>query len=480
MGKRLTLLALLTVSVTATAAVSGFAPAANSRPNILFIAVDDLNDWIGVLGGHPQTRTPNFDRLARRGTLFTNAYCAAPACNPSRAALLTGAPPHRSGVYHNNQPWRPALRDAVTLPQYLMAHGYRTMGSGKIFHGSFPDPPSWDDYSPSKQRQTPGSPVAENAPLNGIANTAHFDWGPIDVSDAQMGDAKVADWVAGQLRQKQERPFFLACGFTRPHLPWYVPRKYFQPLSLDSIRLPEVKADDLDDIPPAGRRMARPDGDHRKVVEHNQWRQAVQGYLASIAFADAMLGRVLDALDAGPHAQNTIVVLWGDHGWHLGEKQHWRKFALWEEATRTPLIFVVPRGVAGLPDGARAGSRCARPVSLMDIYPTLVELCGLARRPEVEARSLAPLLKDPAAPWEWPVLTTHGRGNHAVRSEHWRYIRYSDGSEELYDHQSDPMEWRNLAGDPRHADVKKELARWLPKTDAPDAPAQRQGNGEGE
>ncbi len=437
-------------------------------PNVLFIAIDDLNDWIGCLGGHPDVRTPNLDRLASRGVLFTNAHCPAPLCNPSRAALLTGYRPATTGVYTNNQPMRRSekLRNAITLPQYFRQNGYRSQGGGKIFHGSFPDPQSWDEYFPSQTRTKPEDPLAPNRPLNGIPDTAHFDWGPLDVHESQMGDSKVVSWVAGELARPFVKPFFLACGIFRPHLPWYVPRKYFERYPVEKVTLPNVKEDDLDDVPPIGRRFAKPDGDHCKVLEHNQWRKAVQAYLASISFADDCVGRVLDALDNSVHAENTIVVLWSDHGWHLGEKLHWRKFALWEEATHNVLMIVAP-GIT------MAGQRCDRTVNLMDIYPTLVELCGLPVRKGLEGASLVPLLRDPQREWNRPALTTYLRNNHSVRSERWRYIRYSDGTEELYDHQADELEWHNLAGRVEHASVKEELARWLPRTNAADAPREK-------
>ena len=437
------------------------------KPNVLFIAIDDLNDWTGMLGGHPQALTPNLDRLARRGVLFTNAHCAAPACNPSRAALMTGVPPYRSGVYRNNHPWRDALPAAVTIPQHFRAHGYAARGSGKIFHGPYPDPASWDEYYPSLQKQMPSNPVPEGRPLNGIPNARNFDWGPLDIEDDTMGDAKVAAWVREQLLKKHDRAFFLACGFYRPHLPWFVPEKYFERFPLERIVLPEVKEDDLDDVPAAGRKMARPGRDHPRVLEHGQWKHAVRAYLASIAFTDAMLGTVLDALDRGPNAADTVVVLWTDHGWHLGEKKHWRKFTLWEEATRAPLIIVAPEGTPGLPEGTPRGARCARPVSLMDIYPTLISLCKLKPRPGIAGQCLLPLLKDPGAKWDGAALITYGRGNHAVRTERWRYIRYADGGEELYDHARDPREWTNLAADPRFKVQKRRLADRLPERDAP-------------
>ena len=436
---------------------------AASRPNVLFIAIDDLNDWIGCLGGHPQSKTPNFDRLAARGVLFTNAHCAAPLCNPSRAALMTGITPATSGVYENNQPWRkaPALAKAVTIPQYFRANGYKAIGSGKTYHDAFPDPQSWDEYFPSLDRQKPPDPKPAKTPVNGIPNTAHFDWGPLDpdAKDGDMGDSKVADWVIGQMSKQHGKPLFLACGLFRPHLPWYVPRKYFDMHPVEKIELPSVRADDLDDVPPIGVAMAKPNGDHKKVIEHNQWKQAVQGYLASISFCDAMLGRVLDAFDKSPLAKDTIVMLWSDHGWHLGEKLHWRKFSLWEEATHNVFMVVAP-GVT------KPAGRCDRTVSLMDVYPTLIDLCGLSQKSGLEGKSLLPLLKDPKAKWDRPAVTTFRKGNHGVRSERWRYIRYHDGTEELYDHNVDPMEWTNLASKPESAAVKKELAKWLPKVNA--------------
>jgi len=291
---------------------------------------------------------------------------------------------------------------------------------------------------------------------------AHFDWGPVTVGDAQMSDFKVVSWAAGQMKARRAKPLFLACGLFRPHLPWYVPKKYFDMFPPDDIQLPNVKADDLNDVPPLGRRMAKPRGDHKAVTSNDQWKQAVQGYLASIAFTDAQIGRLIDAFDSGALGKDTVIVLWSDHGWHLGEKLHWRKFSLWEEATHNVLMFIAP-GVT------KPGGVCRRPVGLIDIYPTLVELCGLPPKKELEGVSLVPLLKDPSAKWDRPALTTHGRQCHSLRSERWRYIRYSDGTEELYDHEKDPMEWSNLAAKSEFAEVRKALAKRLPKTDAPNS-----------
>jgi len=441
------------------------ARSAQDRPNVLFMAIDDLNDWVGCLGGHPDVKTPNLDRLAARGVLFTNAHCSAPACNPSRASLMTGILPSTSGVYHNPDPWRksPALEKAVTIPQHFMAHGYSAVGGGKIYHGAFPDPPSWQDYFPSQKKNKPDDPEPPNRPVNGIPNTRHFDWGPVDVPDEDMGDRKVAAWATEQLEKKHDKPFFIGCGFFRPHLPWYVPTKYFDMYPPDKITLPNVNESDLDDVPPIGKKMAKPQGDHAKVLKHKQWRKAVQGYLASITFVDTCVGRVIRALDRSAYADNTVIVLWSDHGWHLGEKLHWRKFALWEEATHNVLMVVAP-GVT------RLGGRCSRPVTMLDIYPTLIELCHLTAKNELEGSSLVPLLRNPKAKRERPALTTHGRNNHSLRSERYRYIRYSDGTEELYDHDKDALEWTNLADDPKYAEVKKQFAPWLPTTNVPEVP----------
>lgn len=464
--RRVFLKGLGTASVAA--AVSPLLLSRSAGPNVLFIAIDDLNDWVGCLGGHPDVKTPHLDSLAAGGVLFSNAHCPAPLCNPSRAALMTGVRPSSSGVYENEQDWRQSrrLREATTMPLYFKAHGYRTLTSGKIFHNRFPHPHSWDECWPSPGNPVPPGPKAPETPFNGIPNAAHFDWGPLDVSPAEMGDWQVADWTVQQLGKKHDKPFFLACGFSKPHLPWYVPRRYFEMYPLDRITLPTVKEDDLDDVPPLGRRIAKQNRDHENVLQYGQWRKAVQGYLAAISFVDDCVGRVLAGLEKSEYRNNTVVVLWSDHGWHLGEKLHWRKFSLWEEATRNILTFQAP---GMLP----SGKRCTRPVNLLDMYPTLASLCGLPI-PELEGYDLTPLLRQSDAKWERPTLTTYRRNNHSVRSEHWRYIRYSDGTEELYDHRSDPMEWTNVAADAQFRSTREELARWLPKTNAaPDPPSSR-------
>jgi len=466
-------LACLFLCLVCLDATRGFS--AESAPNVLFIAVDDLNDWVGHLGGHPQARTPNIDRLAAQGISFSRAYCSAPLCNPSRISLLTGVEPSRSGVYGNGEKLRDKLPDAVTLMQSLRGHGYTAKGGGKIFHGTRSgDPESWDFYftvPPIKSRD-------RAKPKTNLPESAWSPWGPLEIADEQMFDAKVVNWAISELDQTHQQPFFLACGFTKPHLPWYVPRQYFDLHPYEGIELPVTKDRDLEDVPGFGKKLARevydpsggknlagrnfanPGGDHANVIAHDQWRKAVQAYLATISFVDVQVGRLLDALHSSGHAENTIVVLWGDHGWHLGEKQHWRKHALWETSTRTPLIISAPVGIA-------RNKQCEHPVSLIDLYPTLLDLCGLPSREDLDGKSLVPLLQDPGMKWARPVLTTHGRGNHAVRSGRWRYIRYHDGGEELYDHKVDPHEWQNLATSSEYADVIGDMRKSLPAESRP-------------
>jgi len=438
----------------------------SSHPNVLFIAVDDLNDWVGHLGGHPQAKTPHIDRLAQRGVSFTRAYCSAPLCNPSRISLLTGIQPSKSGVYGNGELLRDKLPDAVTLMAYLRGHGYNAKGGGKIFHGAGleGDADAWDYYhKPDRGERQQGERDV------GLPESAWAPWGPLAVDDKDMYDVKVVDWAISELERSSAAPFFLACGFTKPHLPWYVPQKYFNRFPLESIIVPETLDDDRNDLPEWGRRFAREvhdvsnarnyatqGEDHDMVLKHGQWQRAVQSYLATISFVDDHVGRLLDALDRSEHADTTLVVLWGDHGWHLGEKQHWRKHALWETTTRTTLIVATPEGLG-------RGQQSERLVSLIDLYPTLLELCGVPEREGLDGQSLVPLLQDPQRVWPRPVLTTFGFQNHAVRTERWRYIRYVDGGEELYDHDNDPKEWHNLASEPQHAAVIAELQRALPE-----------------
>ena len=440
---------------------------AADRPNVLLIAIDDLNDWVGCLEGHPQARSPHIDRLAKRGTLFTNAHCQAPICNPSRTSLMLGMRPSSTGIYVN-RPWFRATagnQKRVTLSQYFAAHGYRTLTTGKIYHGSRVDRPSFQVVGP-----LPGQRLKMDAQLvKDIGSSSRlWDFGPQQYEEDQFGDFVDASWAIEKLQFKREKPFFLAVGFYRPHVPWYAPQRFFDERPRDSVKLPPVQADDRDDLPAGALQLTTNPlpPSHQWFVETDHWKDAVQSYLACVSFTDAQVGRLLDALDKSPHADNTIIVLFSDHGFHLGEKQRWAKQSLWERSTRVPLIVSVP--------GGKQGQRCSRPVELLHLYPTLIELCGLPARDGLEGISLGPLLKNNEANWSRPAITTYQRNNHAVRTEHWRYIRYADGTEELYDHRVDSNEWNNVAARPEFRSVINEHAKWLPATNVPEAKAMGQ------
>ncbi|WP_395752165.1 sulfatase [Prosthecobacter sp.] len=452
------------------------AVSAEGKPNVLFIIADDLRDYVGWMGGHPQSLTPNMDRLAKMGMRFTNAHCNYALCNPSRTSLLTGMLPSSSGVFGNEQDWRRSVQivGKPTLPEYFKSQGYITAAAGKIFHANhggpegrlagwhggrrgFEQDAAWDQRFPQPGVQIPDLPVHTGQNFNGL-NIWHWDWGGIPVEEEKTDDGQVVAFAADFLAQKQAKPFFLALGLYRPHSPWYVPQKYFDALPLDSIKLPEVKADDLDDVPAIAKTHLK-EGYHQQIIEKNLWKDAVRAYLANVAFCDAMLGRILAAVEKSPGAKNTIIVFTSDHGWYLGEKQMWHKGKLWEETTRIPLSIYAP----GL---SQPDSATSQPVALIDLYPTLCDLTGLPSPEHLDGSSLKPLLQDPKSKRDRPAITCMSGGKnagYAARDERWRYIRYADGSEELYDHQTDPHEWTNLASKPEHATLKTTLAGFFPK-----------------
>jgi len=471
----------------------------STETNVLFIAIDDLNDWVGFLAGHPQIKTPNMDRLAQRGVAFSNAHCAAPLCCPSRAAVFSGQQPFTTGIYHNGPNIRKLHPDKVLLPQYFAAHGYRTLGTGKLLHHSSQG--LYDKYFTTEQRWSPlggkqqvsytkkelltktinprhvvrfGLDNTEIVlPLNRMgsdrnptgANGESFDWGPFDVEDDEMGDGKITKWAIEQLEGPTDKPFFLAVGYYRPHIPLWAPRRYFDLYPEKSTILPKVLSNDLDDLGETARRWATEPvtaGAHKTVVAHDQWKAAVAAYLACVSFVDAQIGRILETLENSPYRDNTLIVLWGDHGWHLGEKQHWGKWTGWQRATSVPLLIIPPRSAGSQ---YKSGATCRQPVGLIDLYPTLIDFCGLPAKRDLDGHSLRPLLKDPTRVTE-PVISTFDRGNYSIGSDRWRLIRYSDGSEELYDHRSDPHEWHNLAGDARYEHVRRSLEKQLPLSTA--------------
>lgn len=483
MNRKISYFSAVLILSTLTTWVLGQDPR-GKRPNVLFVSIDDLNDWIEPLKGHPQAITPNFNRFAKRSVCFTNANCPSPGCNPSRTAIMSGLAPYTSGVYSNYQDWREVIPDRKTIGAYFRQHDYFSCGAGKMFHYHMVDPDCWDEYWPSQEQNMPDEAFPDFAKSR-LATTVNrspktmnmpafhqmygmFDWSPLEVSDEQMGDFKSVDYVLRQLNQPRNQPLFLACGIYRPHLPWYVPKKYFDLFPLEEVVLPKRLENDLGDVGPRVRDIAQRGGDyHRHVVAAGQSKKAVQGYLASIAFADAMLGRLLDGLDASGQRDNTVVVLWSDHGWQLGEKQHWRKFALWDNVVRSVLMIHVPEQAPGLAEGSADGQLCHRTVSLQDIYPTLVDICGLPENGQIDGQSLVPLLKRPERDWDHVALTTYDFGEFSVRSERFRYTRYIDGSEELYDHLADSEEWHNLARDPRYSKIKADLAAKIPVSPAP-------------
>jgi arylsulfatase A-like enzyme len=462
---------LLVTGVLAFSGVGGAEPArqAQGKPNVLFIAIDDMNDWTTLLDRGNPIKTPNLERLADRGMLFSRAYAVVPACNPSRAAILTGYRPETTRCFDNGgriDDWYINRPDAVTLPQYFRNYGYLAKGAGKIFHHVGPakgDDPrgtscSWDDFQKWMPTESPHLNAYESKPLRGAA----YDWGEIG-GDVIQGDEKMFEYVAKRMDEKWDKPMFLAAGIFKPHLPFYAAKDFFKLYPLEKVVMPPMPANDLDDIPEIGRRMAGRESfvygntTQYQPPDPRSLQRMVQCYQAAASYSDSLVGRLLDKLDASGRANDTIIVLWADNGYHLGDKTSCVKFTLWEKATHVPFIIVAP-GVT------KPGSRCATPVSLLNIYPTLIELVGLPPKADNEGLSLVPLLKDPKAEWKHPAIMTMGEGNHAVRTERWRYIRYCDWTEELYDHDNDPWELRNLAGEPKYAGVIGDLKKMLPVT----------------
>lgn len=427
--------------------------------NVLFIAVDDLNHWCGYTKRNKQVKTPNIDRLSKMGVSFTNAHCAAPACNASRAAVLSGLRPSTSGCYTNKHFWQKYIPKGISLNVTFKEAGYHVMGVGKIFHKHTLDTlytSEWDEYASISKNPTGGA----------TADQGYLEPLPLDMKDEDLADWDYVSYCIEKLQKKYEKPFFLSCGLQKPHLPWAVPKKYYDMFPLDQIELPPHIKDDLADIPEAGRNNSNRI-EHQKFLNLGRWKDAVQSYLATIAYADVCIGRLLDALENSAYKNNTIVVLWGDHGWHLGEKEHWRKSTLWEEATRAPMVWYAP-GVT------KPNTICNKPVDLMSIYPTLLELTEIDKPEHLEGRSIVPLLKNPTAMWDGVAVTTDDYMNHAVRTQRWRYIRYANGDRELYDHNNDEYEWTNLAEDPVYAPEIERLSAYFPKINVKNTPILKQ------
>jgi len=441
--------------------------AETNKPNILFIAIDDLNDWLGCYGGHPQVKTPNIDQLAKQGVLFSNAHCQAPICNPSRVSMFLGKLPSTTGMYFLGPKFRTVepTRNDRTLFQTFRENGYYLSTRGKVFHGKA-DPASFDHVEnargwrrdSTKKRYT----LANTHPL--------WDWGQVDVPDEQHRDYQTAAWAAEQLPEltNLDKPFFLAVGFSLPHVPVYASRKWFDLYPLESLKLPETTSMDREDLPEISKQLTlNPTAPrHEWMVESGEWRHAVQAYLAANSFVDHLVGMMLRSLYQSDAADNTIVVLWSDHGFHLGEKLRWGKRTLWEETTRVPLIFSGP--------GIVAGQKCSQAVGLIDVFPTLLELAHIPMRADIEGQSMKPLLENPEASWNRPAICTFGPNNHSLRGNRYRYTCYSDGTEELYDHLNDPNELTNLLSDQTVTTATRQVAdkmkKWLPDQNAEPVP----------
>jgi len=443
---------LLTLAFTCLGAT---AFAAEDKPNVLLIAIDDLNDWIGCMGGHPQAQTPHMDRLAARGVLFNNAHCQAPVCNPSRASMMTSLYPSTTGVYFLTPDLSrsPVATKNTLLPKRFQDDGYHVTGAGKLFHGNLNE-----KHMPNYAGSFGGFGPLPKEKIGPFPEKRIWDWGVFPEKDELMTDHKIAAWGMQQLAKQHNKPFFLATGFYTPHVPQYAPQKWFDLYPLETLQLPEVVADDLKDIPEYGvniTRLKHVAPTMEWVKKNDQWKPLVQSYLACISFTDHQVGKLLDALDNSPYKDNTYIVLYTDHGFHQGEKERFAKRSLWEDGTRTPMIIAGP--------GIVQGEVCSKPTQLLDIYPTLLELTGLNADPKLEGNSLVPLLHNPQADWPHMARTSFGPGNYSIVSEHYRYIHYNDGSEEFYDRTKDTHEWNNVIHHPEYAEVIQKHRTQIPQ-----------------
>ena len=445
---------------------------ATRKPNVLFIASDDLNNDLRCYG-HRLVKSPNMDRLARRGMRFDRAYCQFPLCSPSRVSLMTGLRPDTTRIYDLKTDFRTnsPISNAVTLAQLFRQNGYFVARVGKIFHYGVPgqigtsgldDPKSWDlVVNPRGRDKDEENKLTNYTPKRGLGAALCFL--AADGTDEEQTDGKAAHEAVRLLEENRDKPFFLAVGFYRPQCPYVAPKKYFDMYPPDKIKLPRDPPDDLEDIPPAALFTKPP---HWGLNERQQ-RESIQAYYASITFMDAQLGKVLDALDRLKLADNTIIVFWSDHGYSLGQHGQWMKMNLFEESSRVPMIIAAPSAKA-------KGKGCSRTVELLDIYPTLADLVGLTPPSNLHGQSLRPLLDNPKAKWTKPAITqvtrTRGRQNeimgYSVRTERWRYTEWDQGRKgaELYDQEKDPHEHTNLFDDPRHASTATELKGLLHET----------------
>lgn len=432
--------------------------ATNKKPNIVFIAIDDMNDWVGYMGGHEQAITPNMDKLANEGVAFMNAHSVAPGCSPSRNALLYGVEPYNSGLYpFYEHDIHKQLHDKYTsLPRFLKSNGYNTYGSGKIHHGPEYGELEWTDYLNADRFPR------KFAEGKGFHTNKKNSFRPTVNPYEEMFDHQVASFGIDVIKNHKagDKPYFAAIGLVKPHLPFDCPVDFYDALP-EKITAPALVGNDLNDIGKEGNSMRRA-GDDKKFTSQNKWGDVRKAYLSCISWADYNVGRVLSAVENSPQADNTIVILWSDHGFHLGEKKSFKKFTLWEEANRVPFIILDKREKS-----AAQGRKVTQAVTLINVYRTLADMAGLQVPDYVDGNSLLPQLKDQSAAVAAPAISSWGRGNYAIRSEHWRFIQYFDGTQELYNHQKDQNEWHNLATLPQYKEKVKEMAAFLPKNEAP-------------
>jgi choline-sulfatase len=456
-------LLLLLLFMLASGVPSGHAAA---RPNVLFISIDDLNDWVGCLAGHPQVKTPNIDKLAERGVNFRNAHCQAPICNPSRISMLLGKFPSTTGHYFLAPLFRDVAvtKDAETLFQYFRRNGYRAETMGKIFHGPT-DRISFDHVERSRGFRRSEKKLRYTVP----GSHPLWDWGQVEVPDEEQRDHHTATWAAKRIPElaKEKDPFVLAIGFHLPHVPIYASKKWFDLYPLEDLKMPPTLEKDLDDVPQIAVDLSLnfTAPRHEWMLEHKEDIHAVRAYLATISFVDHLVGMMLDSLEKAGIADETLVVLFSDHGFHMGEKNKWAKRSLWSRTTRVPLIFAGP--------GIAKGVHCDAPVGLIDVYPTLAALSGLASKADLDGNNLQPLLKNPNASWPRDAICTFGPGNHSIHSRDYHYIRYRDGSEELYHLRDDPNEHHNLAMKKSSDSIIARLRKSIPLTDATMVPGSR-------
>jgi uncharacterized sulfatase len=441
---------------------------AEERMNVLLIVSDDLtNNALGCYG-NALARTPNIDGLARRGVRFDRAYCQYPSCNPSRSSFLTGLRPDTTKVLNNGRYFRDVNRDVQTLPQTFRKAGYHVARVGKVFHYGVPDhgdndlddAPSWDKAMGPRGRDVDDEDkiftlTPERKDLGRFWGT--LSWLAADGTDAEQTDGKIAAEVAKLLEANKDRPFFLGCGFLRPHAPYVAPKNYFGKFPLEKLTVPAVPADHRKQGPAIAFASAHPEFD---AMSDDLRRQGIQAYFASTSFMDAQVGKVLETLEKLKLADRTIVVFISDHGYHLGEHGLWQKNSLFENAARVPLIIHDPRAKGN-------GAKCGRIVELLDLYPTLTELCGLAAPKTVEGKSLKSLLHHPAADWDRPAFTQirrdNGKQGYSVRTDRYRYTEWENGKlgVQLFDYDKDPNELKNLADDPKSAETAKQLKALL-------------------